>query len=528
MNKINVNTVFSNEEIDMMNYYVEQYVTEKGHTPAENRAPITEVLDKAWATEKYPLYKAFGEQLILRKEVSITMPASEIHQEISNLTELRTLRDKMREIAPTVDPALCWDNFYGRRVNTVEIALEYLVEDSWALAENKYGYSDSIECLMPKGPSLKLERGVKAVRFIGKVAEAYGFKEEFEAFRLAHSRILNTAKLKGTLCLSIHPLDYMTMSDNASGWQSCMSWRQRGCYRGGTVEMMNSPRVVVAYLESSTQMPIGNYNKWNNKKWRVLIVVDNDYITTVKDYPYHQEELCLLSTNWLVDIANAAGANFSKAKMYLNDGDEGPFYIPDTDEELDIIYTTDVMYNDFCSDYPHALAIASKENRYKEIHYSGCSQCMWCGAIKFVNGYDEEQCAPEYLVCRNCGAPDTRCHECGSWTYSSNTYDVQGYEICQYCYEHRTAIEFYTQEREFRHNLRKVYVIKDGENPSEETSYIWANSCKMGWAYIYPYVARYNRGWHSFLYIREADLAEAISDTIKIYIHPAAQPSLFE
>ena len=38
------------------------------------------------------------------------------------------------------------------------------------------------------------------------------------------------------------------MSDNNSGWESCMSWRNNGCYRRGTVEMMNSPYVIVAYL----------------------------------------------------------------------------------------------------------------------------------------------------------------------------------------------------------------------------------------------------------------------------------------
>lgn len=89
--------------------------------------------------------------------------------------------------------------------------------------------------------------------------------DEFEEFRICQSMCTNTTALEGKLCLSIHPLDYMTMSDNACDWSSCMSWQEDGCYRMGTVEMMNSPCVIVAYLESSHPMYFSREATWNSK-----------------------------------------------------------------------------------------------------------------------------------------------------------------------------------------------------------------------------------------------------------------------
>ena len=84
----------------------------------------------------------------------------------------------------------------------------------------------------------------------------YFAADEWEEIRLAHSQIFNTNKMTGTLCLSIHPLDYATASDNDNGWSSCMSWRDDGCYRMGTVEMMNSPMVICAYFASCYFFPV--------------------------------------------------------------------------------------------------------------------------------------------------------------------------------------------------------------------------------------------------------------------------------
>jgi hypothetical protein len=101
------------------------------------------------------------------------------------------------------------------------------------------------------GKVLKIRNGSRPMRSIRKIAESYGI-EGFEHFMNKHSECLNQKSLKGTVHMSIHPMDYMTMSDNNEGWESCMSWANDGCYKQGTVEMMNSPCAVVGYLESDS------------------------------------------------------------------------------------------------------------------------------------------------------------------------------------------------------------------------------------------------------------------------------------
>ena len=51
-----------------------------------------------------------------------------------------------------------------------------------------------------------------------------------EEFRIKHSQILNQKELVGNINLSIHPMDFWTLSDNDCGWSSCMSWMENDCY----------------------------------------------------------------------------------------------------------------------------------------------------------------------------------------------------------------------------------------------------------------------------------------------------------
>ena len=46
-----------------------------------------------------------------------------------------------------------------------------------------------------------------------------------------------------------------------------------GSYRLGTVEMMNSPMVICAYLSGKNQMDINGVYEWNSKKWRAWAIV---------------------------------------------------------------------------------------------------------------------------------------------------------------------------------------------------------------------------------------------------------------
>jgi hypothetical protein len=89
--------------------------------------------------------------------------------------------------------------------------------------------------------------------------------EDFKKWQTWLSTICTVKEYKTNLVLSIHPIDFMTSSDNASGWTSCMNWRDDGGYSSGTIEMMNSNMVIIAYLENNSKSFIFRDNQIPNK-----------------------------------------------------------------------------------------------------------------------------------------------------------------------------------------------------------------------------------------------------------------------
>ena len=103
------------------------------------------------------------------------------------------------------------------------------------------------------------------------------------------SRIIQDKKINGTLCLSIHPLDYLSVSCNAHGWRSCHSLD--GEYRAGNLAYMADSSTLVAYLKADNDTGIEFFPSsvpWNSKKWRTLIFVSEskDMMFAGRQYPF--------------------------------------------------------------------------------------------------------------------------------------------------------------------------------------------------------------------------------------------------
>ena len=144
------------------------------------------------------------------------------------------------------------------------------------------------------------------MRVLQKMAKEFDLPD-FDIFRNHISRITEVRKSKVKFTLSIHPLDYMTMSDNVNGWESCMNWTQGpGSYRAGTIEMMNSPLVVVAYITTKPYYPANTSIEWTSKSWRELIIVHPNTICSVKSYPYYNIAFDKALVNWLAEIGRAS------------------------------------------------------------------------------------------------------------------------------------------------------------------------------------------------------------------------------
>lgn len=411
-------------------------------------SPIEEIL-QVWEGEKKDLFKLFGNKLIVKKEFQYNKSKDEMELEAYDI-----LYPPKND---TVKFLKQYSSFLAERSYEIRHELSSLVNVNW-LIDNVYK-GKSFEVELPNGKNYRVSHGAKISRILGKLASAFNI-EGYEEFRIIHSQLLNQKNLKGTLTLSIHPLDYMTMSDNNCGWESCMSWANEGDYRLGTTEMLNSPYVIVAYLTSDKDMTFYfNDEKytWNSKKWRQLFIVSKDIIMGVKGYPYYNEDLTKAVLEYIRELAKEnLGIEYTAIRKERNLY-EVPYETPNNDRNICIYPSTNRMYNDFGSLPVVHLALRKgliPEDLEKDtlhINYSGKAQCMVCGSVDKCINMDTTS-----LACPDCQEL-SYCSCCGET--STELYEVDGEYLCRDCYNQRVSFCDICEEEHISDNFKTIYVI---------------------------------------------------------------------
>ena len=442
------------QELQMFDRYRENYIEDVCGSPA----PIENVLTY-WNSAKISgnLYKLLGKNLMIHKDIVSEKSRYEMENAIENLLYSRKVFIK------------AWRDFIYEKFLDFKLDLEnpefvmyynmdqLMLKD--ALISNVYD-GETFFVDFPNGDKYKVQKGCKISKALGKIADAFKIPG-YEEFRIAHSQILNEKQLKGTMTLSIHPLDYATMSDNDCDWSSCMSWREDGEYRRGTVEMMNSPCVIIAYLNASDKMPMGNDQYWSNKKWRELFIVNNGAIIGIKGYPYWNRNLEKNALDWIKELAEKNLDNKYTEYMYTihapNNGCK--VKVEELDTDIHVSLWTDAMYNDCYDDHVCYFGVNFvKENKEFRLNYSGVSECMWCGYVG--NDFSHEGS----LACSVCD-DELYCTRCGERIYEDDAYWVNGEAYCSYCYDElpycngcgETMSDYETMYRIFLKKDDKIY-----------------------------------------------------------------------
>ena len=466
--------------------------------------PISYIL-REWDKRKFEyLYKLLGEQFTISKYLNYSKSYEELQEEIANFTSRRYGRaERSGEIFTQAYMDMLYPPYYvnpkHKFTDEVRSGMNRLMSDD-CLIENKYD-GEPFDITLPNGNKLRINTGAKTSKMLGKIAGAYNLPG-FEDFRICHSQVLNQKNIGGTLTLSIHPMDYMTMSDNDITWESCMSWRNEGGYRQGTVEMMNSSCVIVAYLSSETDMKVWPHrgdrtsdDVWNNKKWRQLFVVNEDAILSVKDYPYHNSDLTKMVVRWIRDLAKEnLGWNyndpmeydFGNTKLTLD-------HLPEDRKEFKIEINHGYMYSDFgCLDF-HWLCLnpdldpdrithyKHSKNNWLYIDYSGRSECMVCGEL--TSDFEDESC----LACGEC-QDRMRCDCCGE-IITDDCYHIDGMTLCCYCYDNRTHECSECGDEHSEDNMTPIFVIP---RLTAEDNAAAREKFKEHYPYDYYYTSNWN------------------------------------
>lgn len=476
----------SEKEKAMIKSYIEDNAANNGQHMSL-KADLSYIL-REWAANKGYLYALLGNQFQISKDIEFEADFDELYERVTKSCFDAYASEEVGKHSYAFYDA--WLNYFfyfesayspeselGKVRNQLAdmISTNNLVSNVWN------GSSFSVP--NPKNPEkpIRVSTGCKITKMIGKIAAAYDIPY-FEDFRIKHSQALNQKKLKGRLTLSIHPLDYMTMSDNECDWSSCMSWKEDGCYRQGTVEMMNSPMVLVAYLESANNpmaIPLsdGKVEYWNSKKWRELFIVNNKIICEVKSYPYRNKYITGEVLDWLKELDNKVRAenlvnqmlreiedteyeDYWSEKYHAFDAYDDPAgseYV--IEHQISVKPSTTLMYNDFSTGhlgyFPRYIEDRSKTKI--QFCYSGKSECMICGDAgeKFI--WDSEG----DIICLDCSGYH-RCDRCDDRIYDEDFYKVDGEILCESCYEYCTDEDILYGDLHLTSNLSKVFVKVPG------------------------------------------------------------------
>ena len=272
------------------------------------------------------------------------------------------------------------------------------------------------------------------------------FKKELADARMLTSKVMSTVamyagrrKTKGHLYLSIHPFDYITMSQNDCGWDSCMVLKDDcddyGDYCAGTIATMNSQNAIIAYLDSDKPYypcDSGEFKHvaWNNKKYRNIFVVDPMIISGVRGYPNANFELDGIILHKLAELAKEnLDWNFDLTIM----GDRCDRVDINGDN---IHFHTNKMYNDadchdcrFIRGYHNSdtqVTFAKYDDFYQQwkLKYDGDAHCVEC------DGLLGNSSIPTCYECRGMVV----CDHCGDQMKRDEVVHYNGNKYCSYCY----------------------------------------------------------------------------------------------
>ncbi len=226
------------------------------------------------------------------------------------------------------------------------------------------------------------------------------------------STLIQGAKIKGYLNLSVHPLDYLSSSENAHNWRSCHALN--GDYGAGNLSYMCDPSTVMAYLSDKKEYNLPNFPrdvKWNSKRWRTLIHFsdDKEMIFFGNAYPFQNDGLKEHIAK--IEIPAALGGQYEygpPSKEFMSVIGTNRLYPVSVNRALSIekivkSESDTLEYNDVLYSSTHVPQYSfryntiplSREN--SKVRIGSAVPCVCCGTRNIRR-------AETYMLCDSCGA----------------------------------------------------------------------------------------------------------------------------
>lgn len=421
--------------------------------------PQTDDLFQKWKDNKKYWYKILGEQLILN--------VGKVSFELSIQSKKQRYNSFLEWVEQFENETGYLTQFLGR-ISAQDFYANTLDQDFWITDTTK----------IPKGSKI-----IKSFKhFINDERLLRDFQDKA-------SEIIQENKVEGELCFSIHPLDFLSLSENQFHWRSCHALD--GDYRCGNLSYMCDMHTVICYLKGKEDVVLPRFPndiKWNNKKWRCLLFVDDpmkpNVIFAGRQYPFFTSGSLNLVKDHLV-------ARFPAANWW----EETPIWTPWYKENISTYTFEDDVTMPIMGKkvYPLCNSIyklddlvtdAKNAKHYNDLLYSSCYEPHYTfnaritkTDIKFVIGSETMclRCGENVvqtvgtMMCPNCeieyGTANSddfaSCDLCGSRFLYEDAEWVGDDRYCPQCFIDHT---FECEECGERYNnYEKKYVSKIGK-----------------------------------------------------------------
>ena len=357
-------------------------------------------------------------------------------------------------------------------------------------------YANSIleDYIISERDNKKIQKGSKIVKSFKYFIED---KQLLTDLQNKASEIIQENKVEGYLTFSVHPLDFLSSSENTYNWRSCHALD--GEYRAGNLSYMCDRGTMMVYLSGEEKAKLPHFPEdvpWNSKKWRMLLHFDQELNVCFagRQYPFFSpgalEKVFEIFSNNMSTIERTWGNGPQREKWlgWYNDYIE-KFASQESGREVhfedDRYY---VMNGCICDKYETVLD-APNSLHFNDITRSSCYtkpyymyksyyrhlpsdfrigaavKCLCCGEA-IINGDDSMMCSDceceygnsdsdEYrtcdccgtrfyyedawwvgddIVCPNCADRETFiCDECEDRYYNSEKHYYNGQYICDHC-----------------------------------------------------------------------------------------------
>ncbi len=307
---------------------------------------IVETYLNRWANAKYEIYLLFDKKLVIDEDIELDMSETE-------------MRGKLNEISMELPAYASLLQGFSMR----EWLGNECREDNSTLRSFYQEYRNGAVL------STMLAKLVRDDELRDKVAN-----------------LMQTRKIKSKIAVSIDPYDYLTMSQNNHGWQSCQRI-DGGEWTTGTISLMFDEATMIAYKHSGIDQPynIKHYKfTGNSKSWRQCIYLDKETsgFATSRQYPYQSGE-----------ITKAIRALIEKR---ISEYFEVPNrWIVSNNQGMDYKEGSETVYHDLNNGHDYKVALLKAGKSEIKVEVGSDIICVSCGR-KITGSRDK-------LVCKSCG-----------------------------------------------------------------------------------------------------------------------------